>query len=556
MNNTLKLNSKDESLREVLSNGKKYFVPKFQRDYSWENEHWEIFWEDIENVLQGENEYHYMGYLVLQEAEQNQFKIIDGQQRLTTFSLLVLAAIKRLKDAAQNEQERMDELHKNFIGSKDLIKLQMTNKLKLNRNNEYYFNEAVAGHDLPKRGVKKTVHLMRKALDYFYGAFGDKTGEKIGEIIETTSQNLLFTTIYIGSELNAYKVFETLNARGVQLSSGDLLKNYLFSVIDQKNTAPDEVIDRLDKKWEKIGSDIGDNHYTDYILCDWNSAHSLVRKSALFKEIRDELDTTEKADNYLSRLANNSQLYHALLNPDDEFWKGDQDYLAIKTDLLFLRLFNIRQPVSLLYAAHLNTRNSFAKILHWIALFSLRYNVICREPPSEQERLYNKISVLLSNSTEGTSQLLHKIKKEIERLCPMDEEFKQNFTNKTMPTEQSNKKARYLLARLAEQGGANAIDETRLTVEHILPAHPESEWIDDFGDNWQLFTQRIGNMALVTKNQNERLGQQAFADKKQILCASEYAINDVADYETWDSQSVESRQNRLADIAVQLWRID
>jgi len=556
MSDKLKLNTKDESLREVLSNGKKYFVPKFQRDYSWENEQWTIFWEDIENVLQEENEYHYMGYLVLQGAEKNQFKIIDGQQRLTTFSLLVLAAIKRLKEAEQNEQERMDELHKNFIGSKDLIKLKMTNKLKLNRNNDHYFNEAIIGENLPKKNIKRTVHLMRKAFEYFYEVFKNKTGEEIGKIIETISQNLLFTTIYVGSELNAYKVFETLNARGVQLSSADLLKNYLFSIIDQTNTAPDEVIDRLEEKWERIGNDIGSNHYTDYILCDWNSTHSFARKSSLFREIRNELDTTKKADNYLVRLANNSQLYAALLNYEDEFWKESNDYLKIKHNLYFLQLFNIKQPISLLYAAYLNRKDSFLKILNWIVVFSLRYNVICRDHPGDQEKLYNKICLSISQSDKDEYALLDEIKNEIFKFYPEDEKFRQAFADKTMLTGQSNKKARYLFSRLAEKSGANSIDETKLTIEHILPNNPKNEWINCFGENWQLFTQRIGNMALVTRNENEQLGQQDFEAKKQILCNSDYPINNVADYESWDSSSVESRQKDLAKMAVQLWRID
>ena len=95
MSSKLKLNTKDETLRELLANGKKYFVPKFQRDYSWEHDHWRDLWEDID-ILAKKKEYHYMGYLVLQEKEDIVFTIIDGQQRFTTFSLIILAAIKSI----------------------------------------------------------------------------------------------------------------------------------------------------------------------------------------------------------------------------------------------------------------------------------------------------------------------------------------------------------------------------------------------------------------------------------------------------------------------------
>ena len=92
MPNKLKLSTKDESFNEIVSNGKKYFVPKFQRDYSWDEENWQDLWEDLNLLYENQEDYHYMGYLVFQEAEENvNFKVIDGQQRLTTFSLLILA---------------------------------------------------------------------------------------------------------------------------------------------------------------------------------------------------------------------------------------------------------------------------------------------------------------------------------------------------------------------------------------------------------------------------------------------------------------------------------
>ncbi len=546
----LKLTTKDESLREILGNGKKYFVPKFQRDYSWKSEQLEVLWEDIESVIESPEDYHYMGYLVLEEIKGG-FKIIDGQQRLTTFSLFVLAAIKSLNPSGKDEQERIDELHKSFIGTKNLVTLQETNKLTLNRNNDYYYNEAVIGNALPKRGKKKTVLLMGKALTYFENILKKKTGQEIGAIIETISQNLLFTTIYIGDELNAYKVFETLNARGAQLSSGDLLKNYILSIIDKKGDTPEDVLDKFEEKWAQIGGDIGDNHYTDYILCQWNASHKLVRKTALFKKVREEITSAQEADQYLNTLAQHSQLYAALLNSDDEFWKDHKGYQSIKDDLAFLKLFNIRQPISLLFIAYIKHQEKFSAIVKWIKVFSFRYNVICREDAKYQERLYNDICWLINQEAK-----LDDVKQKIFTLYPTDEDFKQSFKNKTMPTQQSNKKARYILSRLAEDN-SNPIDETRLTVEHILPLSPSDEWQDDFGDHWEIFNQRLGNMAIVTNADNKELDQKNFMDKKAILLKTTHTINhSIQDFNEWSSQTIESRQTQLADKAVQLWRID
>lgn len=554
MSNKLKLNTKDETLRELFGNGKKYVVPKFQRDYSWEKTQWQDLWEDIEILRQHPGDYHYMGYLVLQDLGEDamQFKVIDGQQRLTTFSLLVLAAITKLKNMG-NEKERIEELQKNFIGNKDLVYLRVENKLKLNRNNDYYYREAVKGDSIRSRGVKKTVKLMANALDYFYSQFINfNTSQEIGELIEKLANRLLFTTIYIGDELSAYKVFETLNARGVKLSSADLLKNYLFSVIDEDGNTPDEVIDELDEKWEKIGEDIGNQNYSDYVLTEWNSHEVRVRQQELFKQIKNKICDKEHAVQYLDTLKNNSQLYAALLNANDEFWKDHPNYTDIKADIDFLKLFNIRQPTSLLMASYICSRDDFQQVLKWIKIFSLRYNVICQRHPGDQETLYSKICVAIASGCN-----VQQVKQYISERYPSDDDFGQHFVNKSMPTHRSNKKARYLLARIEANYGNTPLDETTLTVEHILPLNPEQHWQDSFGSNWQQCSQRLGNMALVHTKENQDMAQTLFNEKKEVLLKSTYHINkNIASYSEWTESEVKSRQNLLAEQAVKLWRID
>lgn len=552
----LELNTDDESLREILRNGKYYLIPKFQRDYSWENEHWENLWEDISALKAGKETYHYMGYLVIQPpqngAGKERSKVVDGQQRLTTFSLIILAAIKRLQELG-NEQERIEELFKNFIGSKDLTYLRVENKLTLNRNNDYYYKQAVEGKPLPHSGKKRTVHLMRKALDYFHHKFKDyHAGQEIGKFIETISDNVLFTSIYIGSELNAYKVFETLNARGVQLSAGDLLKNYIFSVIDSDTRTPDEVLDDLDQQWDKIGENLVNYNHSQYILNEWNSRNPLVRKTAIFKTIKRSIITKETAKNYLDELELKSPVYAALLDHENPFWRDNADYIAIKKNLYFLKLFNIRQPISLLLAVYSTLKARFAQVLNWIKVFSFRYNIICGGHTGEQEALYNKIAVSLArNKIDLTG-----IKAVLLTLYPHDADFKQAFCDKAMLTEQSNKKVRYILARLEESMSAISVDEIPLTVEHILPLKPTSLWINSFGENWNLYNQRIGNLALVSRRENKALGQKPFQEKKSILLNTAPAINkNIADYDEWQSQSIESRQRILADQAVALWKI-
>ena len=133
------------SFEDIIDNSKKYIVPKYQRDYSWNNsnDEWELLWEDIIS----KNEFHYVGILVLQEGEK-EINIIDGQQRLTTISIIILAALYLLNECASKEkdiqkkteiEERLDILMHKYIGKK-AEDLKYYNRISLNINNRNYFS--------------------------------------------------------------------------------------------------------------------------------------------------------------------------------------------------------------------------------------------------------------------------------------------------------------------------------------------------------------------------------------------------------------------------------
>jgi hypothetical protein len=169
-------NTENRTYRQVLGNGLTYQIPRFQRDYSWGEEEWEDLWVDILGALPADGEpAHYMGYLVLQTANQREFSVIDGQQRLTTVSLIVLAAMRILqrlsRTAAGNgpNQQRLQQLRATYIGYLDPVTLTTRNKLSLNRNNDSYYRDylvPLADH-LPQRGFPASTHAMRKAFEWF-----------------------------------------------------------------------------------------------------------------------------------------------------------------------------------------------------------------------------------------------------------------------------------------------------------------------------------------------------------------------------------------------------
>ena len=567
----MQFDTKNQSFRDLMGNGLKYRVPKFQRDYSWTEEQWYDLWQDIVSLSESDKKMHYMGYLVLQSADDNtNFTIIDGQQRMTTISIIVFSALYKLNELvlnnidAEKNRERIKALKNSFIGSKNPVSLQVENKLTINRNNRRIFETYLCNlQDPPLRKIKYSEKLIGEALKYFKDNLFNNcdTGEKIAEKIESIAKNLNFTTITVGSTANAYTVFETLNARGVQLSTPDLVKNYIFSLIDDSGIH-DLELEKLEDRWADIISQLGRHKFSHFIKVDWNSRNDFTRGSALFKNIKSGLKNKEQAVEYLNYLQKNSEIYSAFQDYNDEFWRqkknGQYNNIKLKMSLQMLNLFKIVAPQSILISAfHKFTPEDFIKLLYYIEVVSIRYNIICNKLPGEQERVYCKLARAIENASAKLKEILTSLK----QIYPSDEEFVHAFQIKTFKTGSKNKKARYILYRIEEhlsQGDNGKLDLDSVTVEHILPKNPTEGWIKSFEDSEQAedYLGRIGNLTLLSRENNKLINRSNFDTKKQTFAKSKLRITKkCAEYGEWNEHSISEHQKWLAEQAKEIWKL-
>ncbi len=563
--------TENNTFRKLFGNGLTYNIPRFQRDYSWTDVEWDELWLDIQEATRpGGEPAHYMGYLVLQTQNDKTFDVIDGQQRLTTLSIIVLAILRNLKrliDAGvdpERNQQRLDQIRSSYIGYLDPVTLVATSKLTLNRNNnDYYQTYLVPLAALPQRGFKASEHAMRKASDWFEkrvyefaSATTDDDGDigvSLARLLESICDKLFFTVITVSDELNAYKVFETLNSRGVRLSATDLLKNYLFSVLHRDNVHENEM-SAMDDRWERLVSRLGETDLPDFLRIHWMSRNGLVRQSELFKTIRAKIDSRAAVFALLNALDADVDPYLGLTSPESSDWSPElKDFAAL------LRMFGVRQPYALLIAARrvLNT-SDFSALLKIIVNISFRYNVIGTMQAGEQERVYSDVAARLSAGTIGN---LASIIEALRPVYPADPAFKAAFASKELKTTQSrnNRIVRYILCNLERQAGGSDHDRdsATFTVEHILPQNPEGGW-DQFSEiEADANTYRIGNMALLETTLNRDVGNATYAAKRPVFASSLFETTQkiAADNEDWNPQRVMARQNALARTAISIWRV-
>ncbi len=191
----------------------------------------------------------------------------------------------------------------------------------------------------------------------------------------------------------------------------------------------------------------------------------------------------------------------------------------------------------------------FIKLLNYIEVLTLRYNVICNLATNDQERIYNSTANQLMK--EGLS--LQEVMDRLKPIYPHDAEVRQHFGAKSMPSRRSSKKIMFLLRAIETHLGGQA--PQNLTIEHVLPYNPGDDWQAYFGrETYENAIDRLGNMALLPSHQN--MGQEVFEQKREKLQASEYRINHhISEYSEWNMNCLEEHQRWLAKQATAVWKI-
>ena len=390
------LDTRTTSFGDLIGNGKIYRVPPFQRDYSWNEENWEDLWQDILALHTNPRSSHYMGALVLQNSDsaEKEFTIIDGQQRLATLSIIAIAVIEKIQnlvergEQAEANQERQEILKRTYLSDRDPRSLRYSSKLLLNENNNDFYQSNLINLRKPLniRALEKSNQLLWKAFQYFSNHLEElqeiiRSGEKLAELLtDTIAQRLLFIQINVEDELNAYTVFETLNARGIELSSTDLLKNYVFSLFQ----GPDD-LQEAQRQWRRIINTVQMEKFPEFLRYFLSLKKTRVRRDRLFKLVRESVKSAQEAFDLLDQLENYGSLFVALGNSNDDFWRDTSENRPYIHEL---GLFRVKQAYPTLFAAYKRfSPENFTRLLKLVCIISFRYTVVSSLNPNELETL-------------------------------------------------------------------------------------------------------------------------------------------------------------------------
>lgn len=551
---------------ELFSNGKRYAVPAFQRDYAWGEDEWSELWRDL-LALRAPDASHYMGTVVLKQAEGGAREIIDGQQRLATLSIValaIIAAIEKLAEEgvdAENNRQRARLLRDRLISSRHPASLSEESRLRLNKHDDGFFRAYLVQLERPSNPgrLRGSEARLWGAFEYFSKQIAESMASSLDGaalaafLTDQVAEGVQFIVIQVPDDVSAYTVFETLNARGLQLTATDLLKNYVFSLVAK---VPSD-LELMEQRWTQLIDVVGMERFPDFAYHYLVSLGVDARKQRLFGDIREKVTTGAQAFEWLSDMIDAAEWYRALGDPNDEHWA---DHQGAREHVRALVLFGVDQykPLVLALRERLRSRSlPVDRLLRMCVMVSLRGNIVGRLNTADVLRAYQDAVRLVRDEPSATPK---RIFEALRAIYLPDDDFIQDLSTLSMSTRGKRKKlVKYLLAGIEAKLAGRAVDwETDpSTIEHILPENPVGSWLEAFSEeDRERFTMRLGNLTLLEPSINRAIGTADIAMKVEAYASSKYACTSSIEATSWSPEAVNERQRTLARLACAHFRLD
>lgn len=534
-------------------------VPVYQRSFSWSTDEVSELLSDLWDSFQRNEAEYFLGSVVLSGSGHEKPAVVDGQQRLATITM-IYAAIRDVLKARGDK--RADPLANRYLFSLNFKTEEIEPKLRLNETDDDFFRKEVLGDTtaLPQGPAAATDSHKRiragfQTVKDNVATFAKATTNDVGLLIDWADfleKNAKVISVHVHDEANAFVIFETLNDRGLDLSIGDLLKNYIFGRSENR-------IDEARVNWIKATAALegtgGDKRVATFIRHFWSSKQGPVREKDLYGNLKEKIKTKQGAIDFVSELADNARLYAAILNSDHDFWQslGTDARQHVQT-LLSLRLEQYRPLLLACMAKFASTE--LRKALRLLVSWNVRLLVVGGLGGGTMERYY---AIGGKKVRDGEITKAIELRSYAAGFVPADAQFEASFATATV--SQAFLVRYYLQAierSLRNETNPELVPNTLekdINLEHVLPLNARlKEWPAFDEESAAANVKRIGNLTLLKTDENNLAGNRAFSIKKPSYAKSKLKLNKgIAGVKEWTRDAIAIRQAELAKIAVKTW---
>lgn len=541
-------------------------VPPNQRSYAWGDTHVKDLLQDLNEAITNDDSDYFLGTIVLVQKDNEIPSIADGQQRLATATIL-LARIRDYLHSLSRERSA-NSVDTEFLRHVDRETEALSPRLQLNTEDHDFFVRGVlaAPYDSNVENIiasRQSNKLLQAASELASEFLSDmlKTlrreshPERLLKWVSFIENKASIVVVTVQDEVGAFRIFETLNDRGLRASQADILKNFFFSKSGARLSEAQMMWNTIATGLESLEENTGDLLVT-YIRHHWITKHGPTKERELAAKIKAEIAGETKAMQFLSEGSSFVQTYLALWSSKHVHWINYSPSVRRNIEIISEHL-QVKQIRPLLFAVALHFDPAEAeKALRLFVSWSVRFLIY----GGRGGMLDEQYSRRAEDVGVGRITKARELREAMKKYVPSDAQFEEAFSTARVSRPHL---ARYYLRAIENTRTADpqpeyvANDDVQdITLEHILPLTPSTEWAvdDEIADAAQKL---IGNMVLLKANQNRDAGNGSFASKKAIYSSSGYyTTKEIADYGTWTMNDIRDRQTKLAKLALRTWPLD
>ncbi len=546
------MKASETTLLDIVGGTKQYIVPLFQRPYCWEKKQWDTLWEDLLDLIEGEQpRTHFLGSIVTMQTLSvpegvPKYTLIDGQQRLTT--LFVLMAVIRDCASELGEENLAKEVNETMIVNPYK---QGTDRYRLNptqSDRPSYFALIERSDQQYEGSIAACYAYFRKLIE----KSRQKNPDIVRSLKDVISNRLSIVSIVLGRDDNPHLVFESLNAKGSPLTQADLIRNYFLMRVhsNEQDTNYREFWAPMQNRLE---GDLLTEFIRHFLMKDGGP---VVKKNEVYFELKERFSSTDQATDGLRKLNQFSQYYHCFIDPEQEADEGLRIALArlkrIEITTAYPFLLNCYSAL----ASGSITSEEMRAILNMLENYLVR-RFICNRRTSDLNKIFPQLFSQANgenpgNLVDGVQRAL------VKRGYPSDAEFRDSLLRSPIyGAGDKQQKAKFLLDTLeSSYGHKEKVSMDTLSIEHVLPQTITEWWKEHLGSEWgadhDTLLHSLGNLTLT--GYNPELSNKPYFDKKGIYEDSHVHLNTYFSAITsWRREEIVKRTEYLAERCIEIW---
>ena len=543
---------------------KRFIIPLYQRNYDWKEENCEQLFQDLMKLHNSDRKSHFFGSIVsnIQSGTEDRL-IIDGQQRITTVSLMLIAMVNAYKagDIQATDSKLVDKIFKRYLVD-EYQEDERKVKLKPIKKDMDAFDSLLYK---PKDQYIKGSNVTRN-YEFFYDKI-IKSGLTMDELFETIKK-LEVINIKLDEDDDPQLIFESLNSTGLDLSEADKIRNYLLMSL-----APAEQDDLYTRYWNPIEESTKydpSSFVRDYLTMKQGKIGRIDKIYFIFKEYA-ENEMASRAE-LLEEMHHYAKIYAQIDNADMGIDKIDRKLNQVRTldstvaYPFYMAFFDYAEKNSL-------SDEEKYRVLDIVESYWAR-RIICNLPSNALNKvfatLHRDVINNLSKAIEGTTPTYTDVliylllKKGRSSVFPKDDEVKEDFSTRQVYKMPTNLRM-FILERMENRDSKECHDvvkqltEKNISIEHIMPQTLSDKWKEALGEEWErIHQQYLHTMANLTlTGYNSQYSNLTFIEKRDMekgFNDSAFRLNNyVKSCSQWTEAEMKQRQHDLLDVFMRLW---